>query len=156
MKTLIAYYSRTGNTKKVCEFLSKKLNADIDEIIDKKKRKGAIGFVVGGKDAMQKNMTEIKTKKDPSQYDFVILGTPVWADNVTPAIRTYAYEYKHNIKNTAFICTTGMSGIEKTFMELEKILEKKPKATFSMLTKDVKNEKNIKTKSKDFIKSVKD
>ena len=33
MKYLIAYYSKTGNTKKVALDLAKKLKADVDEII---------------------------------------------------------------------------------------------------------------------------
>ena len=52
-KTLVAYYSRTGTTKKVGEAIAKALKADIDEIIDLKKRSGAIGWVVSGKDASQ-------------------------------------------------------------------------------------------------------
>jgi len=48
MKTLVAYYSRTGNTKKVAVEIAKNLKADIDEIIDKKDRSGMIGWIIGG------------------------------------------------------------------------------------------------------------
>jgi flavodoxin len=40
MKTLVAYYSRTGNTKRVAEALAENLNADIDAIVSDTKDKG--------------------------------------------------------------------------------------------------------------------
>jgi len=36
MKTLIVYYSRTGNTAKIAKFLAEKLKAEIDQIQDLK------------------------------------------------------------------------------------------------------------------------
>ena len=43
MKILNVYYSRTGNTKTVTEFLANQLDADIEEIVDKKARTGVVG-----------------------------------------------------------------------------------------------------------------
>jgi len=43
-KTLILYYSLTGNTKAGCEALQKELGASIVEIKDLKKRSGKWGF----------------------------------------------------------------------------------------------------------------
>ena len=59
MKTLIVYYSRTGLTKKIATHISETLKADIDEIIDTKKRSGAIGYMSGGRDAMKGSLTNI-------------------------------------------------------------------------------------------------
>ena len=36
MKTLVMFYSRTGNTKKVGEEISKNFDAELEEIIDLK------------------------------------------------------------------------------------------------------------------------
>lgn len=64
MKALVAFYSRTGNTKKLAEEISKILEADIEEIRDKKDRSGAIGWLFAGKDATSKETTELeKTEK---------------------------------------------------------------------------------------------
>ena len=64
MKTLVACYSRTGNTRKVGELISKSLNADMDVIIDMKDRtRKIIGWLISGKDASQKNLTKIKTSQ---------------------------------------------------------------------------------------------
>ena len=63
MKILVVFYSRTGNTKKIGEEISKNLKSDIDEIIDQKSRNGAIGFLTGGIDAMKKLGLQIGLKK---------------------------------------------------------------------------------------------
>ena len=87
MKILIVYYSRTGTTKKIAEELSKNFNADLEEIVDKKNRAGAIGWVMSGRDNIKKALTEIEeVKNDPSQYDLVIFGSPNWVGTIAPAI----------------------------------------------------------------------
>jgi flavodoxin len=44
MKSLVVYYSRSGNTRFVAEQISEEIGADIEEIIDIKKRKGLLGL----------------------------------------------------------------------------------------------------------------
>ena len=63
MKILVVYYSRTGNTKAIAEALVEALNADIDEIIDLKKRMGFLNWLRSGHDALRKKFTQIKTQK---------------------------------------------------------------------------------------------
>jgi len=147
-KTLIAYYSRTGNTKKVGEKISKMLNADIDEIIDKTSRDGIKGWLIGGRDAMREKETKIKYKKNPSKYDLVIIGTPVWAFTLTPAIRAYLGANK--MKRVAFFCTHGGSP-GKTLAEMEN-LSKKPIAILSIKDKEI-NSSDIQIKN--FCKIIK-
>ena len=119
MKILVTYYTRGNNTKKIAETISKNLNADLDEIIDLKDRsRKIIGWLIAGKDAITKKLTKIKYEKKPEDYDLVIIGTPVWAGTMTPAIRTYLTNNK--LKDIAFFCTyDGQGG--KTFAEMEKI-----------------------------------
>ena len=149
-KILVAYFSRTGNTKLVAEKIAKNLRADIDEVIDTKDRKRTIiGWLIAGKDASVNNLTYIKIKKDPIKYDLVVIGTPVWAWTMTPAIRTYLTHYKFN--NLAFFCTHGgQSG--KTFINMEK-LSKKPVAVIDFFERDVKKG-NIDTKLKEFCEKI--
>lgn len=59
MKTLVVFYSRTGNTKKMAKILAKELHADIDEIVDLKNRKGILGYIFSGRDAMKQLKTKI-------------------------------------------------------------------------------------------------
>jgi len=137
MKTLVAFYSRTGNTEKIGKLISKNINADIDTITDMKNRtRRIIGWLISGKDASQKSLTKIKYKKDPSKYDLVIIGTPIWSWTLTPAIRTYLTENNGKFKKVAFFCTSG-GNKGKAFEEM-KNLSKKPIATLEIRDKDVR------------------
>ena len=90
MKTLIVYFTRTGNTKFAAESIAAEIGADIEEIIDLKNRQGWLGWLSAGKDAMQGNETQIApTRITPNGFDLIIIAQPVWAWSPTPAIRTY-------------------------------------------------------------------
>ncbi len=97
MKTLVVYYSRTGSTKNAAEHIAKQLGADLDELIDSKNRMGLWGWLMAGRDALRKYTTTLMDiKKNPADYDLVIIGTPIWAGTITPAIRTYVIKYAGN------------------------------------------------------------
>ena len=138
MIPLAVFYSRTGVTKKAMQSLASMLRCDMEEIVDQKNRSGIFGYLRSGKDAVMKNVARIeRAKKDPADYDIVLIGTPVWAHNMTPAVRTYIMKYKEHIKNVAFLCTEGGSGGEKVIKSMEELCGKPPRATLILKTKEV-------------------
>ncbi len=120
MKILVAFYSRTGNTKKLGKQIAGLLKADVDEIIDKKDRNGIKGWLGAGKDVLFKKPTKIKHEKNPEKYDLVIVGTPVWAGTMTPAVKEYLF--KNSFNKIAFFCTFG-GNASRTFDDMEKMSE---------------------------------
>ena len=91
MKILVAYYSRTGNTKKAALEIANKLGATADEIVDLKDRKRLIvGWLVAGGDASKGKLTKIKYEKEPTEFDLVVIGTPIWAWTLTAAVPAMA------------------------------------------------------------------
>ena len=134
--------------------MAEKLHSDTEKIIDLKNRKGILGFIFGGRDGMNKNLTKIKrTENDPSNYDLVILGTPIWV-GLPPAMRTYLNENKNSFKKVAFFCTMGGSKWEELFLEMENIVNKKPLATMAITTAEVKANKYFDHLNR-FIKGIK-
>ena len=119
MKYLVAYYSRTGNTKQLAHQIAQALNADIDEIIDKKKRKGVGGWLSAGRDATGKRDTEITVKNNPLDYEVIIVGSPVWASNLTPAIRKYLATYSLKSKKVAFFATSDSDDQSEVFTQMK-------------------------------------
>ena len=146
MKTLVIFYSRTGNTRLVGKAIAKLLKADVEEIIDTRNRSGFFGYIRSGYESVSKKHIVIKdTKFDSSKYDLVIIGTPIWA-GVSSPVRTYLSKNK-NFKKVAFFCTMGGSGDKKTFSQMES-LSKTPILTLSLREKELKNnvyQKKIKT-----------
>jgi flavodoxin len=114
MKTLVVYYSRTGNTKFVAEKVASKLKAEIEEVVDLKNRNGRFGFLRAGYEATRGNETKIKeTKKAPSDFDLIVIGTPVWNSRPAAAIRTYLKRNNFAGKKVAVFCTNEGMGEEK-------------------------------------------
>ncbi|MBW2975239.1 flavodoxin domain-containing protein [Candidatus Woesearchaeota archaeon] len=136
MKALVAFYSRGGHTRRVGEEIARNLKAQKDEIIDLKDRSAKIiSWIVAAKDAFLKKSTKIKQKKDPSKYPLVIIGTPVWAGSMAPAVR--AYLNKNKFRKVAFFCTCG-GNQGKVFGEMEK-LSKKPLASLELRDRKIKD-----------------
>lgn len=154
MKTLVTFYSRTGNTKRMAELIANKLHADIDEIIDQKNRQGILGFIFGGRDAVKQSLTEITISKNPAEYDLVIIGTPVWAGSSTPAFRTYLTENKNKIKKAAVFITSSGDTVDKTVTVFENILDKKSIAFVGWTGAEI-NQNNIDSKLNKFLKDIK-
>ena len=110
---LVVYYSRTGTTKKVAEELAGKFGADIERLIDKRKRTGPVGYMRASKDAVAKNLTDLEPiEKNPHDYDIIIIGTPSWYGNMTPAVRTFLDQNGLEKKTIAVFGTTNLTGIE--------------------------------------------
>ncbi|MFA4941814.1 MAG: hypothetical protein WC582_04470 [Patescibacteria group bacterium] len=139
-KILISYFSRTGTTKKVGEIISAKLNCEIEEIFTVKNVSGVLGYLTCGREAGAKKPANIKpTVKNPADYDLVIIGTPIWAWNLSSPVRAYLMNNVDKFKNIACFCTMGGDGAEKAFREIENITGLKSLAGLVILTKEVKN-----------------
>lgn len=152
MKILIAYFSKTGNTKRVAIDLAKKLNAETDEIIDLQERQ----FLNKGRDAAKGLLTKIKTTKNPSDYDLVIIGSPVWAFNSTPATRTYITNFKNEFKKVAIFTTSGLVHPKEPVVFLEKILGKKSISFEGWNRLELSNKKTYTKKLENFAKKILD
>jgi flavodoxin len=106
MTHLVVYYSRTGNNRTLAEKIAEALTADIDEIIDKKNRKGRLNWLLAGRDSRARKFTKIEYKKNPQDYNTIIVGAPIWAGNPIPPLRTYLQEIDLKGKRVAFfICS---------------------------------------------------
>ena len=122
MRTLIVYYSMEGNTDYMANRIAGKADADLLRIEPVKAYhdKGFLKFVWGGKSAVMGEKPELKPyDADLSAYDRVIFGSPVWAANITPPLRTFIEDNKEALdgkKFAAFVCEAGSGG--------EKALEK--------------------------------
>lgn len=120
--TVVVYYSRTGKTRFLAERLAALLEADLEEIVDRKDRSGALGWLSGGKDATLKRASEIASAHVVEGRRTVILGMPVWAFGPPPAVRGYLARHDLTGKRVCAFCTYDGSGEERTFAALSRLL----------------------------------
>jgi flavodoxin len=155
MKTLVVYYSRTGTTRQVGEEIAKGLKAETEEIIDTVDRSGAKGWMISGKAGMKRELTKLKRMKtNPADFDLVVVGTPIWAWNMSAPVRTYLTAFKGKFKRVAFFCTMGSQGAENAFKEMNEVISVEPTTTLALTTKEV-TKNNYTEKVKAFIESIK-
>ncbi len=125
-KTAIVYYSMSGNTKYVADKIAEKIEADIIRIEPVKAYpdKGATKFIWGGKSAVMGEKPALQPYEfSTEKYDRIILGTPVWASNFAPPIRTFIKENPdiHEKKIAVFTCFSG-GGADKAIEKMKKYI----------------------------------
>lgn len=123
MKTLILYYSYSGNTRKIAQMIQKEIGGDMEEIKTVEPYVGDYNTVVDqGKHEVDSGyMPEIEPlSADPSDYDCVALGSPVWWYTFAPAIKTCLNKYSLDGKMIFPFATNG-GWIGHIFKDIKKI-----------------------------------
>ena len=156
MKTLVAYYFRSGNTRFVAKTIAKFLKADIEEVIDKSDRSGPIGWIKSGAHAVLKMDTEIeKLEYSSSDYDLVVLGSPVWSRMITPAMRTYLKKSDFSNSEIAFFNTNDSYEAQNTFGSMKDLLGGEEPINTLVLSKVLENKKESEKRIDEWCSEIK-
>ncbi len=125
MKTLIIYYSLEGNTKFVSLEFAKIVGANTLELVPKKpiKARGFSKYIWGGKQVVTNELPKLEPYSfNQSDYQQIVIASPIWASHFAPAIATFLSENKINGK-IALIATNEGGSCKKAF---HKVKEKLP------------------------------
>ncbi|WP_256755525.1 flavodoxin [Listeria monocytogenes] len=121
-KTLIVYYSRTGNTKVVAELIQEKLGGDLFQIETQEQRPSNYRKEVEKNEEEQEDslLPELKTKiSNFNQYDRIFIGTPTWNMALPQAILTFMDSYEFAGKTVIPFNTNGGYGTGSTFNQIK-------------------------------------
>ncbi|WP_053955359.1 flavodoxin family protein [Inediibacterium massiliense] len=125
MKTLIIYYSLEGNTRQMAEWIQKETGGELLELKPKKDipSKGFMRYVKGGKQVLLKQKPDLYSiHQNIDEYDYIYMGTPVWAGSFVPAFLTLFSMVHIKNKKIALFCTNKRS-CGNTFDHFKKALE---------------------------------
>ena len=125
--SLIVYFSLTGRTEKVGKIISEFLkNKGVNISLFKLIPEHNYSFFKNCQLAFKEKEIPLKKIPEINNYDFLFIGSPVWAFNITPAIRTFLNKSNLSGKNV-FLFTTYGSGIgkEKAMRKMEEIVKEK-------------------------------
>ena len=138
-KTLVVFYSRTGTTRRIAEALTRALGCDQDEIVEATSRLGLSGYWRSVSEARRRlPAATAAAKRDPSDYDLVIIGTPVWAWSLSSPVRAYLTLNAPRLREVAFFATMGGTGAKTAFAQMQALAGKPPRATLALTARETK------------------
>ncbi len=127
MRSLVVYYSMSGNVDAAARRVAARIGADLLRLEPVKAYPdaGFRKFFWGGKSALMGETPELVPYTfNAESYDLGVLGSPVWAGTIAPPLRTFVRAHAPELRGlglAAFVCQSG-SGGEKALEKLEKEL----------------------------------
>lgn len=124
-KTLVAFFSASGTTKRTAEKLAAAIGADTYEI------KPAVAYTSADLNWQNKKSRSSLEMNDPASrpeladrdaniaaYERIFLGFPIWWYTAPTIIRSFLESYDFSGKTIVLFATSGGSGLGKTAREL--------------------------------------
>src|SRR5450759_802308 len=87
MHTLVVYYSRSGSTRTVATALAHGVAGTLRELVDANARTHL--FVAGMAAVFRRSAHLVNADYNVSGYETVVVMTPVWVGNPSPAANTF-------------------------------------------------------------------
>jgi flavodoxin len=103
---------------------------------------------------MRKKLTEIEFSKTVDNYDLLIIGSPVWADGITPAIRTYIHQNNLSTKKIACFVTLKGNNPEKALDSMEEAILPNISLAKLGIIDDLKNPEKVEKQIIDWCKQI--
>ncbi len=121
-KTLVAYFSYSGNTKSIAEKIAEKTGADIfviDTTYDYPEEYNAVI-----EQAQQEQRENARPKlsaavENMADFDTVFIGYPNWWGDMPMAVYSFLDEYDLSKKTVIPFCTHGGSGLSDTVSSIK-------------------------------------
>lgn len=128
-KSLVVYFSWSGNTENVAKSIQTQTNSDLFEIVPKTPYSDDYNTVVDLAQEEQKNNARPEIAdviENIEQYDVIYVGFPNWWGDMPMILYTFFDTYDLSGKTIAPFCTSGGSGLSNT---VNKMKELEPNAT---------------------------
>lgn len=122
--TLIVYYSHSGNTAKIANFIGQQTGGDLlpvqpeeaypisyNAVVEQAKKEIKAGY----HPAIKTNMP------DPNAYDTIFVGSPNWWSTVAPPVVTFLLQNELSGKTIVPFCTHGGGGMARVAEDIEKL-----------------------------------
>lgn len=136
-RILVVFFSRTGRTQACMARLMELLSGErLVTIRAHKKYTGPIGSVRAIFEVFRKKPAAIEPVPDlpaMGEYDLVVLGTPVWAGQMSSPLRAFLTQYGRGVRRAAYVAThSGPEAYGALFDELDGLLGVKRAAALSL------------------------
>ena len=121
---LIAYFTRTGNTREIAQLIQRAVGGVIhelqtqvpyppsyDAVVDQAGQEIKAGF----KPALQSTLDQIDS------YDTIFVGSPNWWSTIAPPVATFLSQYDWAGKTIVPFCTHGGGGLARIAQDIARL-----------------------------------
>lgn len=127
MKSIVIYFSTSGNTKKAAESIAKKTGSDVEEL--KSTQSWPTNFddlaALAQKQRDDNVHPEIASQINLDNYDKIYLGYPTWYEQPPMIINSFFDKFDLNNKTVVPFSTSGSSTFEITAPYVKKMADNK-------------------------------
>lgn len=120
---LIAYFSRTGNTREIASMIQAQTGGDLFEI------QPAESYPASYSETTARAEREIDEGILPAlasdvenfdEYEVIFIGYPIWWNTTPPVVNTFLDSHEFEGKTVAPFCTSGGSGIQGSLANINR------------------------------------
>ena len=112
-KSLVLFYSWSGNTRRIAQIIAEKTGADLRELQPETPYSQNYNAVLSQakQEIQQKQYPALRPiDTDWNAYDAVYLGTPNWWSSIAPPVSSFLHEVMPTDKTIIPFCTHGGGG----------------------------------------------
>ena len=112
-KSLVLFYSWSGNTQRIAQIIAEKTGADLRELQPETPYSQSYNAVLSQakQEIQQKQYPALRPiDMDWNAYDVVYLGTPNWWSSIAPPVSSFLHEVMPTDKTIIPFCTHGGGG----------------------------------------------
>ena len=124
MNTLIAYFSKSGRTKRSAEQIAKIIDSDLYEIktIKQYPKNYFRTLAVARTEFGRKELPELAEMPDIAGYDRILIGFPIWFGTCPMAVVSFLKKSSMKGKIICPFCTSGATGCDKATADLREAI----------------------------------
>lgn len=121
MRSIVVYFSQTGNTKSIAQKIASMIGSDMLELVPVKAYPSgkASKFLMGGMGAVMGDKPKLNPYSfDHYAYNTLILCSPIWAGTIAPPLRTFVTEQNVAGKKIGFVFCSSSEDTSKAYSAL--------------------------------------
>jgi flavodoxin len=129
-RILIAYFSRSGNTRKIAKLIQQQVGGFLHEIQPQEPYPDSYNATVdqAKKEIQAGYKPALRSALDATEaYDMVFVGSPNWWNTIAPPVATFLAEHDLSGKTVVPFCTHGGGGLGRIARDIAKLC---PQSTF--------------------------
>lgn len=121
MRSLVIFYTKSGNTGLVAHTIKRELKTHNKEITDYTTQRTVFDYLFT---SLIDSASINPRKVDIDYYDNIFIGTPVWFGSITPAIKKIIENTNFKNKNIILFNTMKIGGNENAMKKMFKLINK--------------------------------